>query len=217
LRPLQWFTFSKAAIIKRLDPLKKRPVSRMRTRVMFTLGLMVGVAACAAPPKKSVMGNYVPLTSTATPAATEPVAKPEPAKTTAPVTPLPAKAVPTRSVQVKSVEVKPEPVIQIARKPAAEIQKPKPTPIAPPPPLLTSNDVLGLGPTKVTGLLGEPKMVRREKPAEVWQYAGADCVLHVFLYDDEPSGTFRVDHLEATDLQGGKAPTDTCLAGLVSK
>ena len=190
----------------------------MRTRVVITLGLMIGVAACASRPEQSVMGSYVPPanpapleTSTITP---EPVAKSEPVKSVS-IAPLPTKPLPIKSEPTKPVEVKPEPVKQLASKPVAQIQAPKPAPVSPP--LPTGDDVLGLGPTKVTDLLGEPKMVRRETPAEVWQYAGADCVLHVFLYDDEPSGTFRVDHLEATDLQGSKAPTDTCLAGLVGK
>ncbi|MBT3701811.1 MAG: hypothetical protein HOG12_09845 [Alphaproteobacteria bacterium] len=209
--------------------MKNRPVLRTSSRVVFTLCLMVAIAACASRPEQSVMGDYVPLTSTGKPtlqavgsATPEPVAKSEPVKSSS-IKPLPPKPLPPRLVSpepvpTRSVMIKPEPAKQIARKSAALPQNNKPIPVAPtPPPLLTSTDVLGLGPTKVSGLLGDPKMIRREKPAEVWQYAGADCVLHVFLYDDEPSGTFRVDHLEATDLQGSKAPTDTCLAGLIKK
>src|SRR5262245_27258158 len=44
--------------------------------------------------------------------------------------------------------------------------------------------VLGLKPHDVQELLGMPKLVRRDDPAEVWQYRSNACVLDVFLYPE---------------------------------
>jgi hypothetical protein len=153
-----------------------------------------------------------------------PASPARPATTTAPktLTPAPA-AAPAIAPVVTTVAPASSPAVE-EKKPAVEekqvaarpVDKPaaikKPKAVEPPP--ITVADILGAGPAKVTGILGEPGLVRRESPAEVWQYAGTGCVLHVFLYDDEPSGTFRVDHLEATDLQGARASTNHCLTGL---
>jgi len=52
----------------------------------------------------------------------------------------------------------------------------------------------GLAEQEVIGFLGEPSFRRREKPAEIWQFYGQNCVLDLFLYDD--SGIKRVSHAE---------------------
>ena len=40
-----------------------------------------------------------------------------------------------------------------------------------------SASFIGLGGADLSRTLGEPKQVRKDEPAEVWQYAGADCVV----------------------------------------
>jgi len=37
-------------------------------------------------------------------------------------------------------------------------------------------------------------LLRWDGPAQLWQYAGSGCVLHVFLYED--NGIFRVSYSE---------------------
>lgn len=44
------------------------------------------------------------------------------------------------------------------------------------------NDLLGLNALEVAKLLGTPNLLRREYPAEIWQYHNQDCVLDIFLY-----------------------------------
>ncbi len=64
--------------------------------------------------------------------------------------------------------------------------------------------LIGLDRSGLSKLLGEPRLVRRESPAEIWQYVGAECVFDVFLYEEK--GAFKVIHAEA---RGGEVPRKT--------
>ena len=57
--------------------------------------------------------------------------------------------------------------------------------------------LIGLDRSGLSKLLGEPRLVRRETPAEIWQYVGTECVFDVFLYEEK--GAYRVIHAEARD------------------
>lgn len=70
--------------------------------------------------------------------------------------------------------------------------------------------VLGLKPHDVQELLGMPKLVRRDEPAEVWQYRSSACVLDVFLYPVE-TGAQQVRYLEARTVAAEPARTDECV------
>ena len=70
--------------------------------------------------------------------------------------------------------------------------------------------VLGLKPHDVQELLGMPKLVRRDDPAEVWQYRSSACVLDVFLYPEE-TGAQQVRYLEARTSAAEPAHTDECV------
>jgi hypothetical protein len=48
----------------------------------------------------------------------------------------------------------------------------------------------GLSGNELEAALGEPTLLRQDGGAQLWQYSGSGCVLHVFLYDDH--GTYRV-------------------------
>ena len=69
--------------------------------------------------------------------------------------------------------------------------------------------LIGLTVAEAAELLGRPGLVRREPPAEVWQYAGSECVLHLFLYDREVGGP-AVTHFEMRELDG--ISRQACLA-----
>jgi hypothetical protein len=75
--------------------------------------------------------------------------------------------------------------------------------------------VMGLDRTEVEALLGEPGLVRREAPAEVWQYQSRGCVLDVFLY--EASADFQVVYLEARDGEAVAATTANCLGAVMDE
>lgn len=77
------------------------------------------------------------------------------------------------------------------------------------------DEVMGLGRNAVQALLGEPGLVRREAPAEVWQYQSRGCVLDVFLY--EASSDFQVVYLEARTGQAIGTATATCLGAVLDR
>ncbi len=63
--------------------------------------------------------------------------------------------------------------------------------------------LMGLAPDAIGRLLGQPSLLRSEPPAQVWQYAIADCVLDIFLYAEESDPkTARVTYFE---IRGGDA------------
>jgi hypothetical protein len=96
---------------------------------------------------------------------------------------------------------------------AAATQGPSST--APPPaeapvstPTLAS--LKGLTADELRADLGAPTLLRADGPSQLWQYAGAGCVLHVFL--GQESGVLRVMHAETRvdDPSTGSPPT--CVA-----
>lgn len=93
--------------------------------------------------------------------------------------------------------------------------------------------LMGLARDQVMALLGAPSLVRRDAPAEVWQYAGETCVLDLYLYEGgegaESGGpdsgrastraeasVYRVTYLEARGLGGGAVSERSCLNGLLA-
>ena len=75
--------------------------------------------------------------------------------------------------------------------------------------------LIGTDEARLTRLLGEPRLRRREVPAEVWQYAGKSCVLHVFFYR-AGSGGYRVVHVEAS-RRSQPAGAGDCLGELIDE
>ncbi|WP_157231212.1 hypothetical protein [Kiloniella laminariae] len=43
--------------------------------------------------------------------------------------------------------------------------------------------LIGLDAAGLEELLGTPKLIRQESPAEIWQYNASDCVLDLVFYD----------------------------------
>ena len=76
-----------------------------------------------------------------------------------------------------------------------------------------SNAFIGLDGRALANAFGQPQMVRKETPAEVWQYAGADCVVDFYLYDED--GRLRVAYVEARDMQADSAATERCVKSLL--
>lgn len=81
---------------------------------------------------------------------------------------------------------------------------------APAQPIVVSSDqLIGLSPTALLATLGSPRLLRRERPAEVWQYRVGSCVLDVFLYGTGEGA--RVVHLEARDGTAEPIAPQACL------
>ncbi len=63
---------------------------------------------------------------------------------------------------------------------------------------------------RVSALLGDPVVIRREADVEIWQYQGEACVLDLFFYPQ--GGVTRVRHLEARDrVLADSHPLESCL------
>jgi hypothetical protein len=83
--------------------------------------------------------------------------------------------------------------------------------------------LVGLSAGEVTRLLGLPRSLRHEPPAEVWQYASASCVMFVFLYEGQPgrgssARDWRVNYIETRSRADGKPVSlPDCLSGLIDR
>ena len=73
--------------------------------------------------------------------------------------------------------------------------------------------LLGLDRDGVSALLGSPNLVRRDAPAEIWQYLGDDCVFDVVLY--QRGSGYAVSYLEARDASAAVQPAQPCLNALL--
>lgn len=69
--------------------------------------------------------------------------------------------------------------------------------------------LMGMTPEALTELLGEPSVVRREAPAQIWQYRQAACVFDIFLYEE--ADRLTVAYVESRDHQARKLPVESCL------
>ena len=85
----------------------------------------------------------------------------------------------------------------------------------PPAPVINDDpqQLMGIGPGALSAILGEPELIRREAPAEIWQYRSDQCVFDVFLYDT--AGRREVTYVEARDGAARRTDARACLNGLL--
>ena len=61
---------------------------------------------------------------------------------------------------------------------------------------------------------GEPRLLRKEPPAQVWQYADDACVLLVVLYEPKDGkGAPRVKYARGRMLPGHEGDAANCMTG----
>ena len=87
--------------------------------------------------------------------------------------------------------------------------------LSPPPRGLASDPkrFIGANPDFLLAELGKPFALRKEAPAEVWQYRAEECVLDIFLYEDADGPA--VVYLEARDLEASPTETGVCIGNLL--
>jgi hypothetical protein len=136
-------------------------------RSLMALVLALVLTACAADKTK--------------PVATTPPPEPAPEPVVAEVAPEP----------------EPEPVSEAVIEAAIAAVIPN-EPTAAPEPALDDDPALlmDLDGPGLEALLGVPSFSRQETGVQVWQYAGAACILDVYLYDDGPNTPYRVTYFE---------------------
>lgn len=74
--------------------------------------------------------------------------------------------------------------------------------------------LLRLSGNRVAALLGPASYVRRDGTAEIWQYRAAQCVLDVFLFQDD--GSLSVAHVDLRERAGGTIPARRCFGELLA-
>ncbi|GEM_PF-5484776 len=72
--------------------------------------------------------------------------------------------------------------------------------------------LLGKNESDLRQIFGKPSLVRREQPAEIWQFAAKSCVLDLYLYDKGQG--LALAHIEERDRQGETLTTSDCLKQL---
>jgi len=88
----------------------------------------------------------------------------------------------------------PEPVVEEAA-PAVDAAEVAPEPVIEEPKIKVE-DVMGLLPTTIRSMLGEPRLIRSEKESRVWLYRHAECVMNFYFYENE-NGDYALDFIEA--------------------
>ena len=76
------------------------------------------------------------------------------------------------------------------------------------------NSFIGLRDAELSRTLGQPRQVRKDDPAEIWQYSGADCVVDFYLYAAEAGG-LAVAYMEARNQAAEATPADRCVKSLM--
>lgn len=101
---------------------------------------------------------------------------------------------------LEDLQSKPVPAPEPAPKPA--VATPAPAPVAtpaprlppgppPPRPQFDLQGLIGLGEQDVAAVLGDPRQVRNDPPAMVWDYQANGCAMSLFFYLDLKSQDFR--------------------------
>ncbi|WP_321394472.1 hypothetical protein [Emcibacter sp.] len=94
----------------------------------------------------------------------------------------------------------------------------EPVPEPEPDPLFRVENIIGLSPLTVEGILGPAEVVRHEKDARIWMYKNSDCVIHLYFYENE-LGDLTLDYVDslAADLSSPNptVSSDACLDSFV--
>ncbi len=73
-------------------------------------------------------------------------------------------------------------------------------------------EFIGYGPQRLLPIMGAPDFVRRDGPAQIWQYRAENCVLDLFLYGQNDDSQVR--HVELRERVPGVEPVEQCFSRL---
>lgn len=80
------------------------------------------------------------------------------------------------------------------------------------PVLYDPEEFIGYGPQRLLPIMGAPDFVRRDGPAQIWQYRAENCVLDLFLYGKNDDSQVR--HVELRERVPGVEPVEQCFSRL---
>ena len=128
--------------------------------------------------------------------------------------PAPSRAAPEPAVETPAIPpASPTKAPAEAEQAGPKAEEAAPRQAAKAPPSVKPEQIMGLTRNELLGLLGKPDFLRRDAPAEIWQYRGKKCILDVFLYD---SGEYyRVLHFEVRDRTAESVSTGRCFTALL--
>ena len=112
---------------------------------------------------------------------------------------------------------------KIPQQTTAYIIKEKPAPVSKVPPrIFPDTDVLkGATPDQLTALIGVPDFLRKDKPAEFWQYQSSICRLDLILYERKTNTNLAVDYFSVKALDGINVPkkigAKSCLSSIIKQ
>ena len=75
----------------------------------------------------------------------------------------------------------------------------------------------GASASDVVGAIGRPEFIRKDQPAEIWQYRGTDCTLDIFLYQSVTGAPLKVDYIETRPRPDGPTSNKACLASILKE
>jgi len=75
--------------------------------------------------------------------------------------------------------------------------------------------IKGMEKSAIARLLGEPGFIRRDDPAEIWQYRGERCILDVFMYKD--GNSFTAAHVALRSRTVERPADKECYANIFAR
>ena len=119
----------------------------------------------------------------------------------------------TPAQESASLPVAADPVLGGAPDPAPPpLAEPLAKPLAAPKPIIevpAQSSLMGASPNELTALFGTPSFVRDDPPAQLWQYKSTDCILDLYLYENNRS-VYRLDHMEVRTTNFKYAAFEDC-------
>jgi len=75
----------------------------------------------------------------------------------------------------------------------------------------------GISANGVVGTIGKPEFIRKDQPAEIWQYRGTACTLDIFLYQSVTGAPYKVEYIETRAQTNGPTSNKDCLASILKE
>jgi len=91
---------------------------------------------------------------------------------------------------------------------------PQPVPAEPPRIYPEASVLNNSSPDQLKTMIGNPDFIRKDKPAQFWQYWSSSCRLDLILYENAKNGPLKVNYFNTEPQQ---ISAKDCLASLIEK
>ena len=111
------------------------------------------------------------------------------------------------------------PGIHVSRHVSRDVSRDMSLAAVPPAPPISLPDlearIKGMEKNAIARLLGEPGFIRRDDPAEIWQYRGERCILDIFMYKD--GNSFTAAHVTLRSRTVERPADEECYANIFAR